>query len=87
MSDLRDTLARRLEHVADKTQAAQEPRINTRGAIMEHYLALADECIRQMKWTYHACRWSSPSTMSWEETLLEDGDMDTGLAPDDWSPE
>jgi hypothetical protein len=50
----------------------------------DHWLRLADACIRQMKWAWHAARWSNPETMSWEATLLEDGEMDCGLAPDDW---
>jgi hypothetical protein len=48
------------------------------------FLPVADECLRQMRWAWHAARWSNPETMSWSATILEDGDMDCGLAPEKW---
>jgi hypothetical protein len=50
MNDLRQQIAARLRQIAERTLAAQHPRINARGAILEHYEALADECLRQMEW-------------------------------------
>jgi hypothetical protein len=48
------------------------------------FAGLTDEVFRQIKWAWHAARWANPETMSWEATVLEDGQMDCGLAPDDW---
>ena len=47
-------------------------------------LRIADEVMRQMRWSRHEYRWASPETMEWDNGM--DPTEDPTLAPPGWDP-
>lgn len=49
--------------------------------------AVADECIRQMKWTHLSAKWANPEGEGmWELEVREDGEPNITAAPEGWKP-
>lgn len=93
MSDLREQLANRLANVGGGTICVGE---NDFGAHafrenLEKWLALADECIRQMEWARRKC--ARPRRDDHKDPSMPSAVfhipgtyVDLTLAPEDWKP-
>lgn len=90
MSDLREQLANRLANVGGGTICVGE---NDFGAHafrenLEKWLALADECIRQMEWARTECvgeRWGGDGRDGTRH-IVDRSELLLTLAPEDWKP-
>lgn len=83
--NIREQIMERLRDVGNAADTTDDFRWNHARALP----AIADECIRQMKWTYLSVKWTNPESHVWVDDvcdIMEGEKNELTLAPEDWKP-
>ena len=54
---------------------------------MPAFRAMADEIVRQMRWSRHSLKWADPDRIEWDDGNPNEQTAEPTLAPDKWESE